>query len=1199
MEYTKIEWMMTDALEELPVGVCVLQIADKEGAEKYLFCNANREFFECIGYQPNEFPGNDKTIYRILVRDDRRKMQDMLDCAAEHDDISYSEIFGVRHKDGMVYAVQWSVRRMQDGAGGFGLLCCINRLDAVMREKTALKDKLNNESQEKKRLNNLIYELPVGVAVVKGGNDITLEDANAGFLKVQGYSASELKTNAHSFLENIYSADVEKLESAIDRCRSKRTVEELELRVLTKDGDVRWELVQCRLYYYCDAIPYYILTSWDINARKILEDELRLRDEQYQMLEELTDEFPLEYDVGTECFRVPKKYHENGKVTDPDKKYMKPEEMLDDILIEDQSVFAQAIMQAAREETTGTVDYRLNVAPEGRTPVYVWYRTVYRSIVGVNGWVNRVIGRSYDISSDRKIQEALSEEMRLDPLTKLLNKVAVGEEINQFLCSNPEGTNVMFLIDIDNFKQVNDTFGHIVGDTVICDIANILQKQFRKTDIVGRVGGDEFIAFMKSTSMEHAIRKAERLCQAAAKKLNGDNVEVSLTLSVGIAVYHDDGDDYETLFDMADQAMYQTKRSGKNGFSFVKKGEQEENGALKRNRTEEDTHLRNTELDKEFLHIAFNLLSHAKDINGSLNVLIEQIGKKYGVDVVSVFEYEDNQREMTLTNSWNRFEGVTRRQVTIPRTIMEFKEADVGAFVVTDGESMRRQNPDFWKLWKCDVNRISHIAGSKFEFYGNRMGCLYMGISRRDEGFSAVEENTLCELSRVVSVFVTLRSKLREDQREIRHLQDRDQLTGLYNLDAFRTRVSRVLQGPEKGGADQRSPKCYALAHVDINDFSYVNENFGQQVGDEILREFAKMLQKDENILESCRMYSDFFVEFVAGESREDIYQKISRSNQMFEDLQKIKYPASSMHLSSGICYAGDCGMNFETVLEGANLARKQAKEHKSRTAVVYCDSMRERRDDEIRITGRFYAAMQKGEIELFLQPKFLLDEQTIYGAEALARWRLPGGDLLPPDRFIPPLENVGYIVDLDFCILEQLLRAMKRWKDSGRKLFTISTNFSRRNFDGDSRKFVERLQAVVARYGIEPKYIEIEITESVIAENLSGLKGCLDELAKLGYRIAIDDFGTGYSSLSALLEIPANVIKIDKSFTDRIDLKEQRNFVAQMGKFIRSAKEEVIFEGIEEQRQCKFLLDCGFRYGQGYLFDRPIPVSEFERKYI
>ena len=187
----------------------------------------------------------------------------------------------------------------------------------------------------------------------------------------------------------------------------------------------------------------------------------------------------------------------------------------------------------------------------------------------------------------------------------------------------------------------------------------------------------------------------------------------------------------------------------------------------------------------------------------------------------------------------------------------------------------------------------------------------------------------------------------------------------------------------------------------------------------------------------------------------------------------------------------------------------------------------------------------------------------------------------------------------LDFYILEQLLRAMRRWRDSGRELFTISTNFSRRNFENGGDDFIERLQNTLQRYGIDPCYIEIEVTESVIVEKLDSLKACLTRLGKLGYRIAIDDFGTGYSSLSVLLEIPANVVKIDKSFTDKIHQNGQSAFVYQMGQFIQSAKEEVIFEGIEEEQQRTFLMECGFNYGQGYYFDRPLPLEEFEKKYI
>ena len=136
-------------------------------------------------------------------------------------------------------------------------------------------------------------------------------------------------------------------------------------------------------------------------------------------------------------------------------------------------------------------------------------------------------------------------------------------------------------------------------------------------------------------------------------------------------------------------------------------------------------------------------------------------------------------------------------------------------------------------------------------------------------------------------------------------------------------------------------------------------------------------------------------------------------------------------------------------------------------------------------------------------------------------------------------------------------------------------------------------------RYRIEPRYIELEVTESAVAENVDGLVRCLEKLKGMGFRIAIDDFGTGYSSLSMLMEIPADVIKIDKSFTDRISLEDQREFVVRMGQLVCVAKESVVFEGIEEEAQCRFLAERGFRCGQGYLFDRPLPLGEFERKYI
>lgn len=1045
--------------------------------------------------------------------------------------------------------------------------------------------------------NDLIYEMPVGAAIARGGHELYLEMANREFLHAGGFFAEGLVEDGRPLVDYIYEADVGIFEDAIEKCRENHEAQSLELRVRTKDGGVCWELLQCRLYCYRDAVPYYILTSWDIHTRKGLEEELRLMDEQYRMLEEVTDEFPFDYDVVHERFRVPQKYRVSGKVN-ADRKYMSVGEMLSDIYEEDRTECAETIALASKEKMTGTIDYRLNLAPSGKEPDYVWYRTVYRSILGDDGQIIRIIGRSYDVSMDRRIQEQLSEEMRLDPLTRVLNKVAAGEEVDRILAQEPEWMHVLFLIDIDNFKQINDTFGHTVGDTVISDVAEVLRLQFPEPDLVARVGGDEFLAFMKNTTLEEAQSKAEQLGSAAAKRLIGDDAIVNMTLSIGLAVSGEDGSDYETLFTMADHAMYDIKRGGKNGFSFARKDSAAAGDGARRQKNAEMEQNAGRKVDKEFLNFAFSLLSHARDINGSLNVLIEQIGKKYGLDFVAVFEGREEGADMVLMNSWNR-SGRTYENRVFGQEVCIHGEVQTGQFIAIGEEELTGEGRQFGGLWREDDEGTRHFGGVKFEFAGSRMGWMCVGMRREDEGFRPDEASNFCELGRVVGVFVSLRSKLSDDQREIQHLQNQDMLTGLYNLEAFRERMRRRIKGDKfHGKAPDGKELIYALVHLDVNNFSYINENFGQQVGDSILRGLAKLIGSEEHVVEACRMYSDYFAELVCGSSEEEIYRRVLEENRAFEEQQKSSYPASSMRLSAGICFVRDNSESFDTILEGANLARKQAKEQKI-GAVIYQEAMRRKRDNEIHITGRFYGALQKGELELFLQPKFLLKECEIYGAEALARWRLESGEVISPNNFIPPLENVGYVVDLDFYILEQLLRAMNRWKESGRRLFTISTNFSRRNFENGGEEFIKRLEETMQRYRIERKYIELEVTESVIVENLDCMKECLYKLEELGYRIAIDDFGTGYSSLSVLLEIPANVVKIDKSFTDRINLTEQQEFVSQMGRFIRSAKEEVIFEGIEEDEQRRFLIGCGFNYGQGYYFDRPLSLEEFEKKYI
>jgi diguanylate cyclase (GGDEF)-like protein/PAS domain S-box-containing protein len=1088
-----------------------------------------------------------------------------------------------------------------------------------MADHLILADELHTGRQNENKFKKVIQELPVGIVTLRGGHKLFLEEANEEFLKICGYTQEELVSASRPFTSYLHQQDLDRFEEAIENCREYKSTQQLEARLLTKEGRTCWLAMQCHLGDYRNAVPYYIVAVWDVSEHKRIENGIHMVDEQFRMLEEVSDDFPYEYDVVQHQFFIPFKYHRNRKRLIQSREYLDYSELQAFIHPEDQEKYVSVIMEASQKEITGTFDFRLNTAIGKEMPNYSWYRTIYRSIMNSEGKVVKLIGRSYDISLAQEMQKSLSEESRLDPMTRLLNKVALKTAIEEFLVKSREGVHVFFLIDVDDFKKINDTFGHAVGDAVITDIAQAISAQFAEPDLVGRIGGDEFLAFMKNTTVEEAENRAKRLCNATYKRLIGDDAVVDVTLSIGISVYNKDGEEYDMLFDRADRAMYQVKRSGKNSYNFAGKIDLEQGSMRRSKRSDEDSRCFRTAADREFLDFAFGLLAHTRDIDSSLNVLVEQIGKKYGLSYVAVcedtidftieedkgFSAEISAREpdaeasdkaaedsiMLLTNYWSSF-GIFIRQTVFPQKV---ESASCGELYIFNGRE-NKLIESFLRNCGGELTERIYTAAVRFEIPGKNTGCMYVGVTQK-EGFNRSEEATLCELSRIVAVFVSLRNRMREDQREIRQLQDRDQLTGLYNIEAFRKFAVQLLY--KKGNETAETENIYAIVHLDINNFSYVNENFGQRIGNSILEEFAEFICMRKNVVEACRMYSDYFIELVRGTSREEIYQKVLEQNQMFEEKQKQKYPASAMRLSAGVCFV-DRKEPFESILEGANIARKQAKkDRKGNGLVVYEEDMRARRDEEQQIVGTFYGAMQKGEIEVFLQPKFLLKERKIYGAEALARWRTHTGEVLSPNRFIPPLENIGYIIDLDFHILEQLLRVMKHWKESGRQLFVISTNFSRRHFENGGAEFVNRLQKIMQKYEIEPSYIEIEVTESVLAENFSDMKRCLQQLSDLGYRIAIDDFGSGYSSLGVLLEIPANVVKIDKKITDRINNEEQRSFVANMGKFICSAEEEVIFEGIETEEQCRFLTECGFTYGQGYLFDAPVSIAEFESKYI
>lgn len=438
-----------------------------------------------------------------------------------------------------------------------------------------------------------------------------------------------------------------------------------------------------------------------------------------------------------------------------------------------------------------------------------------------------------------------------------------------------------------------------------------------------------------------------------------------------------------------------------------------------------------------------------------------------------------------------------------------------------------------------------------------------------------------------------MKQRIFQDSEYINYLLTTDSLTGLLNRKSFTEKVSEYMK-------DADEALYYGISYSDINGFSYVNDNFGFETGNRVLREFADIVTENAATVFGCRIYSDFFVDLYKAGSREQLIESIKQRNLKFAKLQKENFPASELQLATGLYIfpKGSKDVDVTQAIDNANLARRNVKGTQGIICGIYSQRLRDQRAKEQAIASELHTAIKERDLEMFLQPKFSLTTRKIIGAEALCRWRNSDGTYKMPCEFIPVLEKVGYIEDLDFFIYEEVLKTMSYWKRNGKKLIPVSVNFSQCHFNKDD--FVERVVKLADSYQIEKKYIEIEVTESCFVGDMSSLFYDMKELRKHEFKIDIDDFGIGYSTLSVLIKAPVDIVKIDKSFIDNLENDPvERDYVDKMCALIGSVKKDIIFEGVESEAQAKILSSSGYTKAQGWLFDKALPIDVFNRKYM
>ncbi len=394
--------------------------------------------------------------------------------------------------------------------------------------------------------------------------------------------------------------------------------------------------------------------------------------------------------------------------------------------------------------------------------------------------------------------------------------------------------------------------------------------------------------------------------------------------------------------------------------------------------------------------------------------------------------------------------------------------------------------------------------------------------------------------------------------------------------------------------------KDYGFVHFDVKDFNMINELYNHQIANEVLIRVTENIEEHKDwIYFGARCDNDNFALMIKDMPEKETRRRLET---FFEEISTLEYdPSYRIYYRCGVVTMRTAMNSGQIVADCAKLAQSRGTGVNNTEINFYTNEMHEDVLWGKNLKVYLDTAIQANEFLVYLQPKIDIRNECVCGAEALVRWNYKHRELLPPFRFIPYFEADGSIVKVDELVLHRVCAKLKEWKDNGQSLYPISVNLSRKHLE--QPQIVSRLTGIVDSYGVDHGLIEFELTESTMAENQRFLLFVMNELRKRGFRISMDDFGTGYSSFALLNEMPLDTLKIDKSFVDMILAENDANKILIILRHIISMAKEMgvncVAEGTEEYQQVLALRELGCEIAQGYYYSKPIPVREFEEKYL
>lgn len=1027
----------------------------------------------------------------------------------------------------------------------------------------------------------LINNIPGAVTTMRYDNGLVIEYANDTMYELLGMNREAFSEKCDNHYEHvIHERDWMKLQESIEKAMEQHGQVSMEYRVKWENGTYKWRAIQASILEERGNTPILQCVISDITDNKLIQLELEKERKKLRAVVGMSGDRIFEYDI-TE---------DHMTYTSPGEGLLFSEQITENytrnlfqiIMKED----FEARCELADALRSGRENFAIELRRMGADGEYHWVLVSGRTIYDKEHNPEKVLGKIQDIDEQKQKEEELREKSQKDSLTGLYNHMTAKQIVAEKIAKIAPGEEAYLIVcDVDSFKSINDTNGHMFGDAVLVSFADEM-TQLLPDAVRGRIGGDEFMLYVENMDRETLENRLTRLNMALSDRYDDEKTGMHISCSIGVVAVNGTVTDFDVLFQWADHALYVVKKGGKGSYHIidVRNGMVLPLNSYLESEENKDIYVRNEALirnDDELLLFCVELMENVSNLTSALRMICERTCNFFDLDDMVCVEHDGSSNRILY--QWSKTEkgeyttrmhnqGIYEWDLLLPKT----DNQGIALYRVEDSRRIEMEQAQSAML----------VLSREVKEY---QGSIIFTDRRKDRDWSR-ERETLHRISNQIFLHLRTRRMNEQEQREMDRKLNYDSLTGLPVYNRF---VQQV-----EGYMEEHPEETLFCVYSDFSNFQYLNEVYGYEAGDSVLSDYAHTLQEEysEGVL-FCRVTSDHFLGILKADNLEQAISSYWSFTEKFSIKTNARFSQCNFVVATGMYEVKQGENSVAAMMDNANEARKQCKNQKFATSiVVYTDEIKQQTESTKAIVANMVNAYNNHEFYPYLQPKISLKTGKVIGAEALVRWIRSDGSIMMPGQFIEIFERNGFVTKMDFSILERVMEYLQEAIAEGEEVVPVSVNFSRRHneFDGFVPSLFKRLET----YGVPSHLLEVELTESVFMADLNSLSMNLKNLRDRGIEVSVDDFGSGYSSLNLLSKVAVDTVKLDKQFLDTTLSAAQEEtaltIIKYLIKLLKHLGFKVLAEGVETEEQIDMLRRADCDYVQGFYYAKPMPIPEF-----